>query len=303
MKFLTYLSILFAVFLTVIGCSNLKEGQSSTEKTKKKDQLESSLLWKIEGNGAQESYLFGTMHLIEKDYFMFPETLEAKLRNSDKLVMEIAGLPGAAEAMKMVMLEEGELWDYFNEAQTDTLLKFMEAKANMTEPMMRAGFTKMKPFAVVQIATQMAFAGDTESYEMTMQAIAKEDSIAIGGLETAEDQMKIFDEMSKEEQTEMVMESIRYFDKNIELTKEMMRVYTRMNIDSLYMMVNDDESIMTVDQDKILNDRNKRWIPQISDYVKEGKTFIAVGAAHLGGDLGVINLLRNQGFTLTPITL
>lgn len=302
MKIFKYLSFLAALALIITGCFNPMEKQMRKEASEAQS-LESSLLWKIEGNGAQESYLFGTMHLIEKEYFIFPESLEAKLKNSDKLVMEIAGLPNALDAMQLVMLEEGELWDYFNEAQTDTLLKFMEEQANMSEKMMRAGFTKMKPFAVVQIATQMAFAGETESYEMTMQKIAEKDSIEIGGLETAEEQMKIFDEMTKEEQTEMVMQSIRDFDKNIETTKEMMRVYSRMNIDSLYMMVNEDESVMTADQDKILNDRNKRWIPQIKDYVTEGKTFIAVGAAHLGGDLGVIMLLRKQGYTLTPIEL
>lgn len=52
---------------------------------------------------------------------------------------------------------------------------------------------------------------------------------------------------------------------------------------------------------KFLDDRNNKWIPEIAKFSKEVSTFYGVGAAHLGGDQGVINLLRNAGYTVTPI--
>jgi uncharacterized protein YbaP (TraB family) len=64
---------------------------------------ESSLLWKIEGPGIPKgSYLFGTMHLIEKKYFVFPDKLEKLVKKSDQLVMELPGLPNQLEALKLV---------------------------------------------------------------------------------------------------------------------------------------------------------------------------------------------------------
>jgi len=47
--------------------------------------------------------------------------------------------------------------------------------------------------------------------------------------------------------------------------------------------------------------RNLNWIPKIEDLIAKESTFIAVGAAHLAGSMGVINLLREKGFTLTPV--
>ena len=51
----------------------------------------------------------------------------------------------------------------------------------------------------------------------------------------------------------------------------------------------------------LLNNRNKNWISKIDKYVKQKPTFIAVGAAHLGGQNGVISLLKKQGFKVEPV--
>ena len=51
----------------------------------------------------------------------------------------------------------------------------------------------------------------------------------------------------------------------------------------------------------MLNNRNNNWIPVIAAATKEKPTFFAVGAAHLGGEKGVISLLRKKGFKVTPI--
>jgi len=47
--------------------------------------------------------------------------------------------------------------------------------------------------------------------------------------------------------------------------------------------------------------RNRNWIPVMSNYMKTSSCFFAVGAGHLGGEQGVIQLLRNAGYTVTPI--
>jgi uncharacterized protein YbaP (TraB family) len=54
-------------------------------------------------------------------------------------------------------------------------------------------------------------------------------------------------------------------------------------------------------EDVFLTNRNKAWIPTIQSESKTKKCFIAVGAAHLFETNGVIQLLINDGFTLTPI--
>lgn len=265
---------------------------------------EPALLWEIRGDSVQKGcYLFGTMHLIEKDYFLFPKKLEKIASKSEVLVMEIAGLPDKAQAMKYVILEEGSFFDYFTEEQTDSILTWAKEELNLSEEGFRATFDKMKPFTVIQMATQLQFIGKTESYEMTFEKLAKENEVEIKGLETIEQQMAIFDSLSDQQMTDMVMESIRKTDETIELTKEMMQIYNRQEIDSLYMLIQTEGGVLAEEQNNFLDNRNKNWIPQIEAIIRDNKTLIAVGAGHLGGPNGVIRLLEKEGYTLIPVRL
>lgn len=265
---------------------------------------ESALLWKIEGDGVQKGcYLFGTMHLIEKEYFLFPKQLEKAFSKADVLVMELPGLPNQLEAMKYLKLDNETFFDYFSESQSDSIIEWVKNHIGMSEESFRTNFTKLKPFAVSQLATQMHFIGKTESYEMTFDKLARENGMKIRGLETVAEQMQIFDDLTREQQAEMVMSSVRNPNEGIEMTRETMQVYSSQEVDSLYMMIEEQGEIFSDEQAAFLDDRNKRWIPQIEAYIKENRTFIAVGAGHLGGPNGVIRLLEERGYTLTPIRL
>lgn len=265
---------------------------------------ESSLLWKIEGPGVPKgSYLFGTMHLIEKEYFLFPEKLEKIVKKSDVLVMELPGLPNQLEALKYITLTEGTFYDYFSEEQMDTILVWAKKEFKMDEAAFKKTMSKMKPFVIVQMATQMHFMGKTESYEMTFERIAQENNLAIEGLESVAEQMSFFDDLTKEQQSEMVMEGIRDGDKTLELTKQMEEVYVRQNIDSLFLLIQNEGGVISSESASFLDKRNAKWIPQITQIVADKKAFIAVGAGHLGGPNGVIRLLEKEGYTLTPVEL
>jgi hypothetical protein len=264
----------------------------------------SSLLWKIEGPELlAPSYIFGTMHMIESEYFFFPEKLEKLMLNTEELVMEIDGLPSREESMDLLKLKEGSFFDYFTKEQSDSLFQWASANLKMKETLFRKTMDSMKPFVFVQLATQWKFIGNMESYERTFESLASTNNIPVSGLETAADQMAIFDHLTKEQQTEMVMESIRNPEKIMEQTREMEQLYVDQNIDSMYMMIMKHESVIVDEKTAFLDDRNTRWIPIIINRIKSHPTFIAVGAGHLGGPSGVVRLLQREGYTLTPIRI
>lgn len=265
---------------------------------------ESSLLWKIEGKNLENpAYLFGTMHLIEKEYFIFPKKLEKLVRKSDLLLMELAGLPNQQEAMKYLKLDKGDFYDYFTIAQRDSILNWVQTNLGMSEEVFRKSFSKMKPFVVVQLATQLHFMGKTESYEMKFEQLALEENIPIKGFETIAEQMALFDNLDTLSMSEMVMESVRNPEKGLETTRTMMQVYYRQQIDSLYMMVENEGGVLSEKQDAFLGDRNKEWVRQIAELSAYKQVFIAVGAGHLGGPEGVIRLLQKEGYEVKPLTL
>jgi uncharacterized protein YbaP (TraB family) len=264
----------------------------------------SSLLWKIEGPGlSAPSYIFGTMHMIEKEYYFFPEKVEKLLLETEELVMELPGLPSREESMALLKLKEGSFFDYFNKEQSDSLFQWASANLSMKETLFRKTMDSMKPFVFVQLATQWKFFGNMESYEQVFESLALTNKIPISGLETVADQMRIFDNLTKEQQTEMVMESIRNSEKIMQQTREMEQLYVDQNVDVLYMNILKAESVIVDEQSAFLDDRNSRWIPLIQQRMQKHPIFIAVGSGHLGGPNGVVRLLQREGYTLTPIRI
>ena len=57
----------------------------------------------------------------------------------------------------------------------------------------------------------------------------------------------------------------------------------------------------TEEMELLLDERNKKWIPKIETMAKDQSVFFGVGAGHLGGEDGVLNLLKQAGYRLTPI--
>jgi uncharacterized protein YbaP (TraB family) len=261
----------------------------------------SSLLWKITGKDVQESYLFGTMHLIEKEYFVWSSKLEKLVKKSEMLVMELPGLPDQSEGIKYITLEEGSFFDYFTAEQKDTILDWVKTSLHLSEQGFNASMGKYKPFAVVSLASQLQFMGKTESYEMRFEQLARKNNVDIAGLETMQQQMAIFDSMSREEQADWVMESIRNKDRNLLQLQQMQQIYQKQQIDSLYQFMVSEGGSLNNQMDVLLDERNQNWIPQLLKMMADKKCFVAVGAGHLGGDQGVIRLLRNQGLTVEPV--
>lgn len=295
-----FVSLLLCSFFTL-----LLKAQSEKDKTVLPFPMkEQALLWKIEGKQLiHPSYLFGTMHLIEKEYFFFPEKLKRQVEKSEQLVMELPGLPNQEEVLKYVQLSEGSFFDYFTPQQTDSILQWAKSILHMSEAQFRGIINEMKPFVAVQLATQMYFLGKTESYEITLENLAKENRIEIKGLETIGEQMSLFDDLSDTEQAEMVMQIVRKPEITYAETSELEKLYIRQNIDSLYLFIVNSESSIKSDNLRFIDNRNSKWIPLIEDFIKQKQTFIAVGAGHLGGPNGLVRLLQQKGYELTPVKL
>jgi uncharacterized protein YbaP (TraB family) len=289
-----------AVFLLVISF----QSAAQEKKTSEFPMSESSLLWEIKGPEVKHgSYLFGTMHLIEKEYFLFPKSLEKRVQKAEVLVMELPGMPSQFDALKLLKLKEGSFFDFFTTEQSDSIFVWAKEALKLSEEAFRKTISPMKPFVAIQLATQMQFIGKTTSYELKFEEIAMESKVEIKGLETLEEQLSFFDNLTKEQQAEMVMEGIREMQKSIEFSKKVQQVYARQNVDSLYNMLHENGGIITSEEKLFIDDLNKKWIPQIRESLASKRTFIAVGAGHLGGPNGLIRLLEKEGYTLSPVEL
>jgi uncharacterized protein YbaP (TraB family) len=161
----------------------------------------------------------------------------------------------------------------------------------------------MKPFVMAQLMAQIQFKKSVESYEMTFENLAKNENIPIVGLETAEEQLKFIDQLPKATQVSMVMETIRLGDKSHAKLVELEQTYQNQNIDAIHLLMQDETGFVANEQTTLVDNRNANWIPKIETYIHKNKTFIAVGAGHLGGEKGIIRLLQAKGYRVKPVEL
>lgn len=274
--------------------------------------LDNALLWEITGPGiSKPSYLYGTIHLIEsKDYFLPKGTMTA-LDKVDKIVFEIdmkdmSDMSAMMRLMdKLFMKDNKTLKDLLSEKDYTYVGEYFKKKGL---PLMM--IEKMKPMFLTALTygdmePGGLDGGKMKSYEMELMEIAKSNNKETGGLETIDFQLSLFDEIPYEAQANMLLESIKSSEggeSGSNELNEMTKMYLKQDINSMANMISEEDKNTEGFEEKLLTKRNENWIPLIIEGAKKGSVFYAVGAGHLGGPKGVINLLRKEGIRVLPLS-
>ncbi len=291
-----YKLLLLSIFsLIFAGCSQ----SSSLNHEEVSDN--NSLLWKIEKEGLPTSYLFGTMHLIEKDYYDFTPNLKNLIQSSDAIIMELGEMPNPIQAMMLLKLKENTLQDFFTPEEFDRVLAFFNDQLNISESNFMMTYNSFKPFFMLQSITQGYFEGSTESYDMEVMKIAKQHKKELIGLETIQDQIGFFDLIPDSAIVELIMESIDSFDKDREEFHLLQQLYSDQNVEELIPFMKKQSPELMKYEDIFLDNRNKNWIPKLNTELSNKTCFIAVGAAHLFDQNGIVSLLKKEGYQVTAI--
>ena len=83
--------------------------------------------------------------------------------------------------------------------------------------------------------------------------------------------------------------------------KDMMKAYNEQDLEKLETMINKNEIGISNYADILLYNRNRNWVKKLKKLLPDQSLLIAVGAGHLPGTLGVIELLRKEGYKVEPI--
>ncbi len=269
--------------------------------TSNAQQLENSTLWKISGNGLEQpSFLFGTIHItcdatIESD-------VKKALDETSQVVLEIDMDDPSMQAKMMqgmYMRDNKTLKDLVSEDDYKAIDTMFKKHLGVSVQMLQ----NTKPFFLTASLYPKLIDCPMQSFEMEILKIAKEQNEEVKGLETIEDQLNLFDEIPYEDQVKDLVRSAKddlAYDKST--FAEMLKVYKDENITKMIDMVSDENYSSTAKyQDKLLDNRNKNWIPKIGEYASEQSTFFGVGAGHLAGKNGVIRLLRKEGYIVEAV--
>lgn len=262
---------------------------------------EQSLLWRISGHGlAKPSYLFGTIHLICPEDYLWTDKMKQSLSACDKVCfeMDLDDTKLMMSASNGFIATDGrKLKDYYTPEQYQQLKKFMKDSVGMDIGMLQ----QMKPIALESIISMKTTkCMNPVSYEETIMKTAKATEMEVLGLEDPSEQIGALDSMPSDSVAKEVFEGVRDFTKNKKEYNDMVMAYKKQQLTVLY------DKITTVkgqgdDMRVLLDDRNKRWIGRMTVKMNKNSIFFAVGAGHLPGKTGVINLLRSAGYKVEAV--
>ncbi len=259
-----------------------------------------SLLYQVKGKDKKVSYLFGTIHMIPDSLYYFPGKLDKIISKSDEIILEIANLSDQNSAMKLMMLDSGSCFDIFTPQQKDSVLNWGADLLGLTPSQFEKGFEKRKPFTLMQLSFQKMITGKIRMVDMEIESKAQQDKIPVTGLETVEYQISIFDKIPAEEMANFIMEAVRNPHEGEDNFKKMVTYYHKQDLESLAKLILESDELGS-SAEELLDKRNHNWIPKMEELMKTKACFFAVGAGHLGGPNGIIELLRKKGYEVTPV--
>ena len=266
-----------------------------------------TLLWQISGNGlSRPSYLFGTIHMICSEEALLSDSLKTAIVNSDAVYFEV-DMDNLFEMLgvmrKMKMRNDTTLADLLTKEDYSKVKEYFEKNETLL------------PFSVLEtckplLAASMLMEGNTgcetpEAMEEVIMKEAKQHNKNVRGLESMSFQMSIFDTIPYKMQA---MQLVKYVDDADKGTSDdaqdydkLMQAYRDQDLSKLEELTKTTDMGMANFTDILLYNRNKNWVEKLKTILPDHSVVVAVGAGHLPGDKGVINLLRKAGYIVKPV--
>lgn len=267
------------------------------------------LVWKISGNGIQKpSYILGTHHGCPFNYCDSIPGLMKAFDKVDNIIGEINMIgfsemsPERMQKMQamMMMPADTSLLSLFNEEETAKVNAWLKDEMGASLEMLSV----MKPMTIMvtvqnkkmmEVIPEIATMTTIDKY---MQTLGQRKGKTIGELETADYQMELLYGNSLEEQADALQEMIDQGDSK-KLMQQLTDAYKSQDLDTLWEIFQ--EQMTGYEYDAIVKVRNLNWEKQMKELLPQQTTLFVVGAGHLPGEYGMINLLREAGYKVKPV--
>jgi uncharacterized protein YbaP (TraB family) len=260
-----------------------------------------SLLWRITGNGLKHpSYLFGTIHLTDKRLFRLGDSVYHAIEKTEGLAIEVnPDEMGAYYINKAINDAEGaklhELLSEkdFKKYSTALSKKFKKPASEITTGDIVTA--KNKWMADYLEKGEMATFLDAYLYN-----IARRQGKWVGGVEDIADQTGILDDLVDKSDIDMLLATDTAYIKKAadNMMERMAEMYMNQDLSGIEAITMTGSAQLN---DLLMIKRNVKMARRIDSLTALRTMFIAVGAAHLPGDSGVIRLLQTKGFTVEPV--
>lgn len=262
-------------------------------------------IWIVKGPHATV-YLFGTIHALQKDQPWRSAKIDAAIKESGTLWLEIPNVDDAASMQPLLIsLGMDPAHPLSTRLTADQLAKLNKVATAAGLPGGESMLEPLKPWLAaltVSIAPILQAGYDPNSgVEMVLKPEFDKADKPVKGFETAEQQMRFFADMSDKAQIDFLNSELDDFDSAVDKLKKMLAAWYAGDTAAMDQMNNADLRDKHPDLFQILVvQRNQAFTAQIQDLLKgDGVSFVAIGAGHLVGKDGVPAMLEKQGYKVT----
>jgi len=259
------------------------------------------LLFRISKAGVPPSHIFGTIHLGDRRVLDLPRVVSARFEQSRRFVMEaVLDETGIAEFSKLMFYDDATS---FKEQVGAEL-------ASAAEPLLaRYGITAQIAHRIKPWAAYMTLSVPPPSsllpLDLALMQRAKAHGMAISGLESLAEQAGALGDLRLEDQIALLKDAICHYELLQQDLEPLTALYLKRDLGGLLALAGKYETRSAHYYERFLDSllwkRNRRMAARMQPWLKEGNTFVALGALHLVGDKGVPALLERAGYRVTRL--
>lgn len=274
----------------------------SSQPSVEKQESSNTMLWEISGNGlSKPSYFFGTMHVLCSEDAKISSNFQKVINSVGQVYFEIDmdDLSQMFGSLGSLAMKDGKsLKDFYNEKDYERIKSWFSKNGQLPFNMLE----HYKPMLLSSMISEKAMAcAQKDGMELQIMQLVSKKKLEIKGLETMAYQAGILDSIPYEEQAKDLLQAIDSAEVQDVMVKKLVQQYKLQNMDSLEVLTKSEGGTVDKYIDIMLYNRNRNWVKQFDNIAKEKSTLFAVGAGHLPGNQGVLNLLRKKGYTITPL--
>ena len=263
----------------------------------------SSCVWKVIGPGGSTLYLGGSVHALKSADYPLPPPYNRAFDASSRIACEVDAKDlsrSSAALFRSGQYPKGDSLKNHVDPRTYAYLRRLFALMKIPEEK----FSRYRPWLLVLLLDSPARQGLSEDLgvdEYVMRR-ARANSKAVFGLESSREHSQIFSGLNdRQSEALLLLTFIPQEHAGQEYTRTM-NAWRRGDADALTRMTDDSFRDFPSFGDRLLDGRNRTWIPKIEGYLRSGETyFVVVGAAHIGGPNGLLALLRGRGYQIEQL--
>ena len=265
-------------------------------------QTDQALFWSIHKNGLRVGYLLGTIHSEDPRVLDFSEKFVDKLRANQVFAMELVPDMQTLQRLTGYMHNPpGKSLESMIGAERYNALETALADYQVPAEII----SRMKPWAAMMtLSTPPPETGFFMDLSLSLRATGN--GLKVVGLETLEQQLSFLENMPMPMQLALLDQAIAESSQVVDVHNQMVNAYLENNLVTLQKI--SDQQLRAVGKsareyfiESGIHARNLRMGESLLSQLENKTVFVAVGALHLPGEEGLLNILRQHGFVLSPL--